>query len=301
MGSSASRHRVGAAFGLAGLAALALPFASVSRSRIATGETLGALDVLDAAGLALAVLPWAGVLAYSLARGSSLRHRNALARGWFASAALVALIFASGRAAGPALAGVGEFARYSLGSGVWLAGFAAFTIVIASRREVGQGTLAGWAMTFAAPAGIALLVVSGALDRLGIMVEYRNLGDRFWPAVGQHIAYTAAAIVVAGVLGVSLGIFAHRNQRAARPVFAVASAFQTVPGLALMGLLVLPLSSLSRAVPGLRSLGVGGLGWAPVVVALSLYALLAIVRNTYAGLASVPAATLEAGAGMGMT
>ncbi|MHB9004657.1 MAG: ABC transporter permease, partial [Coriobacteriia bacterium] len=49
------------------------------------------------------------------------------------------------------------------------------------------------------------------------------------------------------------------------------------------------------------SLGVGGLGWAPVVVALSLYALLAIVRNTYAGLASVPAATLEAGAGMGMT
>lgn len=301
MGSSASRHKVGVAFGAIGLAAFFLPFASVSRSRIATGEMLGILDVLDTVGLALAVLPWVGVLIFSLAHGAALRRRDALARGLFASAALVAVVYASGRAAGPALAGVGEFARYSLGPGVWLVAFAAFTIVIASRREAGQGALAGWALAFAAPAGIALMAVFGSLDRLGIMVEYHNLGDRFWPAVGQHVVYTAAAIGIAGVLGVLLGILAYRNPRAARPVFAVASAFQTVPGLALMGLLVLPLASLSRAVPGLRSLGVGGLGWAPVVVALSLYALLAIVRNTYAGLASVPAATLEAGAGMGMT
>jgi osmoprotectant transport system permease protein len=283
------------------LAAFALPLASVSRSRIATGELQGTFDVLDPIGLAAVFLPWLGIVAFSSLRGSATRRRDAAVRGWFASVAVVALVYASGRAAGPALAGVGEFARYSLGPGIWLAGFAAFTITIAARREVGQGTFTGWAVTFAAPAGITLLALAGALDGLGIMVEYRNLGARFWPAVGQHIAYTAAAIVIAGLLGVVLGVVAYRNQKAARPVFALVNAFQTIPGLALMGLLVLPLASLSRAVPGLRELGIGGLGWAPVVLALSLYALLAVVRNTYAGLASVPAATLEAGTGMGMT
>lgn len=262
---------------------------------------LGLFDVLDAFGLALVLLPWVGVLVFSLLRGARDRTSFAIARGLFAASGFISLAYASGRAAGPALAGVGTFARYSLGPAVWLAGFAAFTLVIASRREVGQGSAAGWAITFAVPVGIALLAIGGALEHLGIMVEYRNLDGRFWPAVGQHVAYSAAAIIIAGVLGVLLGVLAHRYQQAARPVFAVVSAFQTIPGLALMGLLVIPLSSISRSLPGLRELGIGGLGWAPVVVALSLYALLAIVRNTYAGLESVPAATLEAGAGMGMT
>lgn len=262
---------------------------------------LGLFDVLDGVGLALVLLPWVGVLAFSLLPGSRERRSYAIARGLFASAAVLSLAYASGRAAPPALADVGPFARYSLGPAVWLAGFAALTLIIAARREVGQGSVPGWAISFAMPLGVAALAVSGALDRLGIMVEYRNLEGDFWPAVGEHIAYAAAAILIAGVLGVLLGVLAYRNQRAARPVFALVSAFQTIPGLALMGLLVIPLSSLSRALPGLRDLGIGGLGWAPVVVALSLYALLAIVRNTYAGLTSVPAATLEAGAGMGMT
>jgi osmoprotectant transport system permease protein len=51
----------------------------------------------------------------------------------------------------------------------------------------------------------------------------------------------------------------------------------------------------------LREFGVGGLGWAPVVIALTLYALLAIARNTIVGLSSVPAETVEAACGMGMT
>jgi osmoprotectant transport system permease protein len=51
----------------------------------------------------------------------------------------------------------------------------------------------------------------------------------------------------------------------------------------------------------LKQFGISGLGWAPVVVALTLYALLAIVRNTYAGLGAVSPVTVEAGAGMGMS
>ncbi len=77
--------------------------------------------------------------------------------------------------------------------------------------------------------------------------------------------------------------------------------FQTIPGLAMVGILVVPLGALAARYPVLRQFGIGGLGWAPVVVALTLYALLAIVRNTYAGLGSVPEPTVEAGRGMGMS
>jgi len=112
--------------------------------------------------------------------------------------------------------------------------------------------------------------------------------------------FAAGSIAIALVVGVTLGIAAFRNERLERPIFATVSVFQTVPGLAMVGLLVAPLAALSFAVPFLRTLGIGGIGWAPIVTALSLYALLAIVRNTYAGLRGVPEAVVDAGRGMGM-
>jgi osmoprotectant transport system permease protein len=74
-----------------------------------------------------------------------------------------------------------------------------------------------------------------------------------------------------------------------------------VPSIALFGLLIGPLSGLASAVPALGALGIGGVGPAPAIIALVLYALLPIARNTLAGLASVPAAAIDAGRGMGMT
>jgi osmoprotectant transport system permease protein len=71
--------------------------------------------------------------------------------------------------------------------------------------------------------------------------------------------------------------------------------------MALFGLLMAPLAALSRAVPLLRAIGVRGIGAAPALIALALYALLPIVRNTVIGLASVPISAFEAGRGMGMS
>ena len=108
-------------------------------------------------------------------------------------------------------------------------------------------------------------------------------------------------MTIATAIGVYLGILAFRNRHLERPVFATVSVFQTIPGLAMVGLLVAPLAAVSFSLPFLRKFGIGGIGWAPVVIALTLYALLAIVRNTFAGLRSVPPAIVDAGRGMGMT
>lgn len=293
-------HKVGVLSGALGLVSLLLPFASVSHSRVATGVRLWAWQVVGPVGMVALVTPWVLVFVAALADRHGTRLL-AFLRGAAASTAVIVWLLVSGAAAGPAIAQVGRFARYSLGPAVWLVVAAASLLIVAARREVGAASPAGWVVTLTAPVGVGLAVATERLDMLGIMVEYHNLGSAYWPAVLEHLAYSAASIVVAVILGVSLGVFAYRHRRAARPIFSVLNGFQTIPGLALVGMLVVPLAALSRAVPVLRDLGVGGLGWAPLVIALTLYALLAIARNTFAGLESVPSATIEAGTGMGMS
>src|SRR5690349_6313089 len=93
---------------------------------------------------------------------------------------------------------------------------------------------------------------------------------------------------VAIVIGVPLGIALTRRPGWRGPVLGLANVFQTIPSLALFGFLI-PLPFL------------GGIGARTAIVALVLYALLPIVRNTYTGIAGVDPAVREAGRGMGMT
>ncbi len=89
-------------------------------------------------------------------------------------------------------------------------------------------------------------------------------------------------------VGLPLGVALTRRPRLAPPVLAVAGVVQTIPSLALFGFLIpLPL--------------IGGIGARTAVVALFVYALLPILRNTYAGIISVDPATVEAAVGLGMT
>jgi osmoprotectant transport system permease protein len=292
-------HQVGLTASVVGLLApFALAFATVSPNRVAQATALGALAAAPAAVIAMPVLAWVVALVASLRRGGRV---SAFVRGIAAAAALTALVGASGEAAFAAVRTHGLFTRYSIGGGAWVSAFAAFALVMASRRELGIRSPAAWAVSLLAPAGIVALVWTKRLSALGIAAEYRNVAGVFPTWVWLHFAYSAVAVLIAMVLGVALGVLAWRRKRAAEAVFAVTSVFQTIPGLAMVGILVVPLAALGHRFPLLRSLGVGGLGWAPVVIALTLYALLAIVRNTYAALASVPPDVVEAARAMGMS
>jgi len=298
MTPSAPRHRVGLTAVAVGLAALfALDFAVVSPNRVVTGTPASFTDSVPL------WLAWIPVALWLVVGVGSMRREGripALARGIGAAGVIISLVWLSGVGASIAVPAAGEFARYSIGGGMWLSAFAAFTVVVASRREIGLDSAAGWCVTLAPPAVIVALALTGRLSDLGMAAEYRNVSSEFWVWVWQQFIYAAVAIVIATALGVSLGILARRSARLASFVFTSTSVFQTIPGLAMIGLLVVPLGALGARFPVLRDYGISGLGWAPVVVALTLYALLAIVRNTYAGLGAVPAATVEAGQGMGM-
>ncbi len=106
-----------------------------------------------------------------------------------------------------------------------------------------------------------------------------------WWLLGQHVSLVVVSTAIALGLGLPLGILAARHPAWRRPVLGVANVFQTIPSLAVFGLLI-PLF---------------GIGAWTAITALVVYALLPIVRNTYAGIAGVDPAVREAGRGMGMT
>ena len=98
----------------------------------------------------------------------------------------------------------------------------------------------------------------------------------------------AVSTILAAAIGIPLGILLTRRPRLARPILGIAGVLQTIPSLALFGfLLPLPL--------------IGGIGARTAIVALLVYAMLPILRNTYAGILSVDPAIAEAATGLGMT
>lgn len=293
-------HAVGLTGAVLGLTALVLlPFATYRTSRIQTGDDLSALGSLGAGWLAAIAAVWLVLLVLSVR--DDRRTAPSVARGIAATAALLGTLGLTAVAAARLLAEGPQFARVSVGMGAWVGAMAAYMVVLASRRELASHRVLAFVLSAVVPTGIVAFLATGALGDLGMLREYASTSERFWSEAVRHALFAAVSMAFATAAGVSLGILAFRRPAWQRPVFAVVSVFQTIPGLAMVGLLFGPLAWLGSNVRLFERLGVGGLGWAPVIVALTLYALLAIVRNTYAGLEAVPRETVEAAYGMGMT
>jgi len=104
----------------------------------------------------------------------------------------------------------------------------------------------------------------------------------------QHLLLVVVSTLLAAAVGIPLGIWLTRRPKLARPILGLAGVVQTIPSLALFGfLLPLPL--------------IGGIGARTAIVALLVYAMLPLLRNTYAGILSVDPAIVEAATGLGMT
>ncbi|HHV79877.1 MAG TPA: ABC transporter permease [Firmicutes bacterium] len=116
---------------------------------------------------------------------------------------------------------------------------------------------------------------------------YLARSDRFWALLQQHIVVLVMLpVLLATAVAIPLGILSTRYRWIQIPVLAFANLMQTVPSLALLAVLI--------------AIGLG-IGNKPAVVAIFLYSLLPILRNTYAGIQSVDRSILEAAEGMGMS
>jgi osmoprotectant transport system permease protein len=107
----------------------------------------------------------------------------------------------------------------------------------------------------------------------------------FWPETGRHLFLVFVSLALGIVVGVPLGIWAARSRKAASPILSTVGLIQTIPSLALLAFLI----------PILHEIGT-----APAIIALFLYSLLPIVRNTYTGLTGIAPELREAAEVLGL-
>lgn len=114
---------------------------------------------------------------------------------------------------------------------------------------------------------------------------YVDRADFFLKLTGQHIRISATAISIAIILGLTIGILISRRKKLATTVIGVINVAYTIPSISMLGFLI-PLT---------------GIGDKTAIIALSIYGLLPMVRNTYTGITNIEPAILEAAKGMGST
>lgn len=377
MTPSPARNPVGllaAALGLFSLV-LAPPWLLFKAHRLAPGEphTL----------LALAP-PWAGLLVASWLLLAVACTRPFRGRAWamaaLATLALVAVLVSIAQGTAALLDGAARSARVTLGGGVWLSLLAAYTAFFAAWGEASGSAWRRLALVMPALLFAGAFVLSGNLSELGLARELAAQGANVTAELWRHLGLALTGVLLGTVIGVPAAIAAVRQPRVAALVLPTAGFLQTLPSLALFGLMLAPLARLGQSLtlgeallwiagglaalalgsrltrtlpvhlrppfigslavlavvplalamviaavllndllvallslnPGsfqprlvssatLAELGVRGIGTAPALIALTLYALLPIVRNTYTGFLEVPQAVIEAGRGMGMS
>ena len=120
-----------------------------------------------------------------------------------------------------------------------------------------------------------------------IWMTYLQRSDQFWALSFEHLSVLVVyPILLATIIAIPLGILATRRRYIQVPSLAIANLMQTIPSLALLAILI--------------AIGCG-IGNKPAIIAIFLYSLLPILRNTFTGIKNIEPGLLEAAAGMGMT
>lgn len=286
---------LGLTLGLAALAGLfLLSFVDAKASRIASGQGL----------TLIAALPrdhgWPAAACLVLLAAASAFVRAPRARLLAALGGVLVLALALGHAADFLTPPGNRTVRIAPGAGFWLMLLAFALLAIDAIARLKPTALARVASLGVAAIVIGAGVRSGLFDHLSIMREYAVNASTFSREARTHVALALGSTLAALVVGLPLGLLCQRRPALGGGVLQVLNLLQTIPSIALFGLLMVPLGWLATAVPAVGELGIHGIGPAPAAIALFLYALLPIVANTVRGLGGVPPAIVEAARGMGL-
>ena len=295
--------RVNPVLGVLALLAMAalcgLPLVSSAPNRLVAGKGVGLLALWLALGWPV-VLMLTGFVALLLS--ASLRsRRSVLVCNGLALLLMPALLWLAGTQAAAAVQADSPLATTSLASGFWLTMLLLGLMVAESLQRWRAGAAARAAVGLLGLALVGGLLASGACDALSLFKEAANRPEGLVSAVAQHLHIVGLALAFTLCLGLPLGWLAAHRPGVGRAVLPVLNVLQTIPSIALFGLLMAPLAWLASTVPALGRAGLSGVGMAPAVLALTLYGLLPVVRATWAGLAQLPPGVLQAAHGLGMS
>lgn len=283
---------------LAALAAAGIllqPFVTFRPNRIVSGDALGLFASLPNAAAMTGALVLTACAAIGMIRTGAWTRMAAGAAG------LICLGILVGLAPAHLTAPDDRLARTGPGGGFWLLLFAFAILAADAAAKLAPRPLVRLALVGATAAAVTVFLVSGHWNALSVMREYATNAGSFWRQLGVHVALAVSSLAAALVVGIPLGIASARSPALAGMTLPLLNLIQTIPSIAMYGLMMVPLGLLASAWPLLRELGISGIGVAPAFIALFLYSLLPVVANVVAGLAQVPAKVVEAADGMGMT
>lgn len=277
------------------LTLLMLPFLRFAANRLVSGEPLMVWQVAHAGWLALPV----AVLWLSLFGPPG--RRTALLTLLGAQGLFALLIGLGGSGASELARSSSPLARTAFGSSLWCA--AGLSLLLAAEAIRAISRQAVWRILLNLQTGVLplLLLLTGWLDQLSLLKEYASRSTTFHAAFSQHLLLVCGTLVPVLLAGVPLGLAIARRPGWQRPVFSLLNLIQTIPSVALFGLLIAPLAGLAAHFPVLGRFGISGIGMAPALIALVLYALLPLVRSVVAGLEQVPPEVRETARAMGMS
>ncbi|HEY0524591.1 MAG TPA: ABC transporter permease, partial [Stellaceae bacterium] len=226
----------------AGAAIAATGFVSHAPNRLLSGRPVALWHAVPpAATVGIAALG-ACLLAACFLPQTRRLHLTAAA---LATALLLLLPYAAGEAASMLAASGSPAARTGLGAAFWTTALCAALAVVNAMQGLQAGPVARLLVSAALAGAVLAMLATGLLDGLSIMREYANRHDVFAAELRRHCALVVGALGPALAIGVPLGVVAARRPRVEGPLFAALNLMQTIPSIALFGLLIGPLSVLA--------------------------------------------------------
>lgn len=191
-------------------------------------------------------------------------------------------------------------ARISLSSGFYVQMFCIYILFSTYTQRIKSYKFINWIGVLSIFAILTYFMMTGAFDDLSLIKEYNIKKAQFYNNLRIHALLTLSSVITAAIIAIPLGFIAYSKKKLEDKIMVPLSIIETIPSLSLFGILLVPLSGLGK-LPLFNALGVSGIGWAPAYIALTLYALLPIGRNTLTGFYSVDKNVIEAAVGMGMS
>ena len=278
-------------------AAWGLPFVRVAPNRLLSGEAVFLVDLLQGPALAWVIVALAA-LAWAALHSQYRVTQNLVATGM---AAFLALLWLQAAAHASAVVQTqSALHRTALGAGFWCLMALTWLACLDAVGRLDLQPVHRLAVLTSATLPLVSVVALGWGQDLSILKEYANRSDVFGAAVLRHLQIVVLSVVPAVLLGLPLAWAMTLTQRLRQVRFPVLNVIQTLPSIAVFGLLMAPLAWLASSYPALARAGISGVGLAPAVLALVLYSLLPIARSALAGLEQVPVAATTAAKAMGM-
>ncbi len=278
-----------------GFVALLAPFMTLAANRIVEGKGITAWQLagpeVTIPGL-LAIV--AGLILGLLAAWPRVRLVGA-------ALGLAGLVWLLSLSALPLLEGAGDYARVSPGLGFWCLLAVLILLMADALTSLSPGPWARVGLLLAMLGLLAIVLSSGVLSDLSIMQEYASRKDAFHSAALRHLSLAFGSLAAATAIGIPLGILCYHGARLRKIALPILSFLQTIPSLAMFGIMIPLLGWVANTYPAAKAMGVAGVGFAPAFLALLLYSLLPVVANMVAGLQSAPVTARDAARGMGMT